>query len=218
MKKAVIILSGGLDSTTLLYDIISKGYDVFPLSFDYNQRHKKEIEYAKLTCEKLGLEHKIIDISFLNDIAPSTLTRNDWKVPEGHYADENMKQTVVPNRNAIMLMIATSYAIGIKATDLFCGVHAGDHTIYPDCRPEFIKAIQNVAQLCDWNKVNIHAPYLVIDKKNIVEIGKKLKVDYSLTWTCYSGKDLACGKCGSCTERLEAFNKAKMIDPLEYEK
>ena len=216
-EKAVIILSGGMDSTTLLYDLINQDYEMYALSFDYNQKHKKELECAKATCAKLNINHKILDLSILNDIAPSALTRDDWEVPEGHYADENMKQTVVPNRNMVMLSLATSYAISLKAKKLFYGAHAGDHIIYPDTRKEFIDAIKQTIKLCDWNEVNLEAPYWNMDKGDIVNKGKELNVDYSLTTTCYKGKEKACGKCGSCRERLEAFKKTGIEDSIEYD-
>ena len=216
-KEAVIILSGGMDSTTLLYDIINQEYQVRALSFNYGQTHNKELEYAKATCVKLSVPHKIIDLKVLGEIAPSALTRDELEIPEGNYNDENMKQTVVPNRNMVMLSLATSYAIGVNAKYLFYGAHTGDHEIYFDCRPEFVKAMKEVIKLADWNKVILKVPYLEIDKGDIVIKGKKLKVDYSLTWTCYQGKELACGKCGSCQERLEAFKKAKIKDPIKYE-
>lgn len=216
-KKAVVILSGGMDSTTLLYDVIDQGYEVHALSFDYNQKHKKELECAKATCNKLKVQHKIVNLTILNEVTPSALTRDDWEVREGHYADENMKQTVVPNRNMVMLSLATSYAIGIKAERVCYGAHAGDHDIYPDCRKEFVDALANTISLADWHKVELYAPYYDVDKDDIVIIGKNLNVDYSLTWTCYKGKDKACGKCGSCVERLEAFEKARVKDPIEYE-
>jgi|TARA_R100000656_G_C3954589_1_gene128966 7-cyano-7-deazaguanine synthase len=217
MKKAVVILSGGMDSTTLLYDAKHDGYDVSAISFNYGQKHKKELNVATKTCSKLDINHKILDLSVLNLLAPSALTREDWDVPEGHYADENMKQTVVPNRNMVMLSLATSYAIAKKADCLFYGAHAGDHDIYPDCRKEFVDAMIKTIKLADWHRVQLVAPYLDIDKGAIVKIGKTLEVDYSLTWTCYKGRELACGKCGSCVERLEAFEKANMKDPIKYE-
>ena len=188
MQKAVVILSGGMDSTTLLYDAINQGFEVYALSFNYNQKHKKELDVAKMTCESLGVPHKIMDLSILNELAPSSLTRDDWEVPEGHYADENMKQTVVPNRNMVMLSLATSYTIGIDATMLFYGAHSGDHDIYQDCRAEFVEQLSKTIQLCDWNPVTLEAPYLEIDKGDIVIKGKELGVDYSLTWTCYKGR------------------------------
>ncbi len=217
MQKAVVILSGGMDSTTLLYDAIDQGYEVYALSFDYNQKHKRELESAKATCLLLGVPHKVMDLSVLNELAPSSLTRDDWEVPEGHYADENMKQTVVPNRNMVMLSLATSYTIGLEANLLFYGAHSGDHDIYPDCRLEFVEQLGKTIEMCDWNTVTLQAPYINIDKGDIAIRGKELGVDYSKTWTCYKGRGKACGKCGSCVERLEAFEKAGIKDPLEYE-
>jgi len=217
MKKAVVILSGGMDSTTLLYDVIKQGYEVSALSFDYGQRHKKELEGAKATCEKLKVKHKVLDLKVLNEVAPSALTRENLEVPEGHYEDENMKQTVVPNRNMVLLSLAASYAIGIGAKKLFYGAHAGDHAIYPDCRKEFVDSMRESIKLADWNEVELDAPYWNIDKGDIAIKGKELRVDYSLTWTCYKGLEKACGKCGACQERLEAFEKAGFKDPIEYE-
>ena len=221
MKKAVVILSGGMDSTTLLYDVLAQGYEVKALSFNYNQRHNIELEMAEKTCKQLGVEHKILDLSVLNEVAPSALTRKEISVPEGHYEDENMKQTVVPNRNMVLISLAASYAIGIKADVLFYGAHGGDHAIYPDCRPEFVEKMKSVVEIADWHKVTLEAPYLPLDKGDIAIKGKELGVDYSKTWTCYNpqiinGEYRACGKCGSCQERLEAFEKAGMKDPIEY--
>ena len=223
----VIILSGGMDSTTLLYDIMQpntlnfhkhdKPIPIKAISFDYKQRHSKELECAKKTCAKFNIEHKIVDLSALNELAPSSLTRKNQPVPHGHYADEVMKQTVVPNRNMVMISLAVSYAISIGADEVYYGAHAGDHEIYPDCRPVFINALREAIKLADWKIVNLCAPYGFRNKGDIAKIGKKLGVDYSLTWTCYEGKDKACGKCGSCIERLEAFEFAGMKDPIEYE-
>ena len=232
-KNAVLILSGGMDSTTLLYDIINQGYNVKCLSFNYGQKHSRELEYAIKTTTKLGIDHKILDLSVLNSIAPSALTRQDIPMPEGHYTDSSMKLTVVPNRNMVMLSLATSYAIGQSVNHIFYGAHAGDHAIYPDCRREFVEAMAEAIMISDWKPVKLHAPYLRIDKGQILKKGIKLNVDYSLTWTCYNPKqqnvshsgdksetlidDLACGKCGSCVERLEAFESNKIIDPIKYE-
>ena len=217
MTKAVVILSGGMDSTTLLYDIKKQGFDVYALSFNYHQKHRKELLCAQKTCEKLGIFHRILDLSVLNEVAPSALTRDDQEVPEGHYESDNMKQTVVPNRNMVMLSLATAYAISIDAENLYYGAHAGDHTIYPDCRRVFVDSMRVAIQLADWKEVKLYAPYLGIDKGDIAIKGKELGVDYSLTWTCYKGKVKACGKCGACQERLEAFAKAGIKDPVEYE-
>ena len=216
-EKVVVILSGGMDSTTLLYDVVNQGYEVYTLSFDYNQRHSKELYYAEKTCRKLNIPHKIVDLNVLNQLAPSSLTRDDWDVPEGHYEDENMKQTVVPNRNMVMLSLATSYAISLDAKKLFYGAHAGDHSIYPDCRKEFIDKMKEVIKICDWKEVELSAPYWDIDKGDIVSIGLKLNVPYEDTWTCYKGLELACGKCGACQERIEAFKKNDIQDIIKYE-
>lgn len=214
---ALVILSGGMDSTTLLYDTISKGYKTFAISFNYGQKHKVEIQLASKTCKKLGINHKVVNVDVLNELAPSALTRKDLKVPEGRYDSKVMKQTVVPNRNMVLISLATSYAISIGAKKLFYGAHAGDHTIYPDCRKEFVKQLSKAVALCDWSKVDLYAPYLNMDKGDIAIRGKKLGVDYSLTRTCYTSGRKACGKCGACIERLEAFGKAKMEDPIQYE-
>src|SRR3990167_8293997 len=148
MLKAVTLLSGGLDSTTLLYDLLDKGLEVYPLSFNYGQKHSKELVMAQLTCSKLKLPFKVLDLSILGEIAPSSLTRQDFEIPKGHYADESMKQTVVPNRNMVLLSLAISYAIGLRASYVYYGAHSGDHTIYPDCRPEFVEAMRLSTKLC----------------------------------------------------------------------
>jgi len=219
-KKAVVIISGGMDSTTLLYDVVAShgSENVQAISFNYNQKHKCELEKAKKTCEKLGVNHKVLSLSVLNEVAPSALTRDDWAVPEGHYSEDSMKQTVVPNRNMVMLSLAAAYAMGVKAQELYYGAHAGDHTIYPDCRKEFIDSMTQSIKLADWNEVKLKAPYWQIDKVGILKIGKELGVDYSLTHTCYNPNKAgeSCGKCGSCRERLEAFEKNGIKDPLKY--
>lgn len=216
-EKAVIILSGGMDSTTLLYELVSQGYQVYALSVDYNQKHKKELELAKKTCLRLNISHKIIKLDALNELAPSSLTRDSIDVPEGHYEAENMKLTVVPNRNMVLLALATSYAITLGAKKLFYGAHAGDHHIYFDCRKDFVDKMREAIKVCDEIGVELLAPYWDIDKGDIAIKGKDLNVDYSLTWTCYKGQKKACGKCGACQERLEAFKKAGIEDPIEYE-
>jgi 7-cyano-7-deazaguanine synthase len=214
--KSLIILSGGLDSTTLLYDLLNEGHNVNAITFNYGQRHKKEILKAEQTCKKLNVAQKIVGVDCLNNIAPSALTRNEIQIPYGSYTDENMKITVVPNRNMVLLSLALSYAITIDAECVYYGAHAGDHTIYPDCREVFVKAMNNAAMLCDFKERQIKAPYLLWDKADIVKRGLELGVDYSLTWTCYKGELLACGKCGSCVERLEAFALNNTTDTIEY--
>lgn len=216
--KVILIFSGGLDSTTLLYDLLDQGHEIFAITYYYGQKHLREIGCAKRICEKLNVDHKIVDISDLRDVMYSSLTAKEAKIPEGHYEDENMKLTVVPNRNMCLISIAVSYAIGKQADYVYYGAHSGDHAIYHDCRPEFVEKMNEVIKICDWRRVELKAPYLLLNKGDIVKKGIELDVDYSLTHTCYRGGDKACGKCSSCNERLEAFEKAGIEDPIEYEK
>jgi 7-cyano-7-deazaguanine synthase len=213
-KKVVIILSGGMDSATLLYDLLNSQCDVWAVSFDYGQRHILEIGMAKMLCRKAGVPHKIIDLHVLGDVAPSSQTREHIAVPHGRYDEENMKATVVPNRNMVMLSLAVSYAIGIGATKVFYGAHAGDHAIYPDCRVEFIDALNKAVELCDWNEIHIQAPYMNMTKGEIAKRGLHLGVPFECTLSCYEGTWPPCGQCGACTERAEAFEFAGQKDPL----
>lgn len=218
-KRIVVIVSGGMDSVTLLHDLYkNEEYEVVgTLTFNYGQKHKKEIEYAKKNCKKFKLDWHEVNLKNLQNLLASSLTSN-IEVPEGHYADENMKSTVVPSRNLIMLSIASGYAISKGAQYIAYGAHGGDHTIYPDCRPEFIDKLNEVTKVANFEPVEILAPYTNITKVEILEKGLKLGVNYKDTWTCYKGKLLACGKCGSCQERLEAFEKNGIKDPLEYDR
>jgi len=205
-----------MDSTTLLYKLLDEGKEVKAISFNYGQRHSRELEQAKKTCEKLGIPHKVIDISFIKELVSNSALTGDIDVPHGHYAAENMKLTVVPNRNMIMASIAIGYAVNEDFDEIALGVHAGDHTIYPDCRPEFIKALTEIAGIANERPIGVYAPYLYQDKGDIVLDGKRLGVDYSLTHTCYEGTEIACGKCGACQERKEAFAKAEATDQIQY--
>jgi len=217
-EPVVVILSGGMDSTTLLYDIMNRGYIPYALTVNYAQRHVKEIECAKETCKALKVTHKVIDLWQVGtELLQGSALTSDTAVPEGHYSEKAMRATVVPNRNMILLSLAIGYAISIKAKKVFYGVHTGDHTVYPDCRDVFTKAMKGAALLCDWSPIEVLALYQNIDKGDIVAKGLKLNVDYSKTWTCYKGMEKACGKCGSCVERILAFFKAKVDDPVPYE-
>ena len=208
--KSLIIVSGGMDSITLLYD---KKPD-YALSFNYGSKHNnKELELAKYHCDKLGIEHQIINLDFMNTFFKSSLLKSGEDIPDGHYEDENMKSTVVPFRNGIMLSIAAGYAESNNVNKIYIGNHAGDHAIYPDCRSDFITNMNLAMKLGTYINVEIDAPYTNINKRDIALIGKKLNIDYSKTWTCYKGLEKHCGVCGSCTERKEALEG---FDSTEY--
>jgi len=216
-EKVVVIFSGGMDSYTVLNKAIKDGFDVYALTFDYGQRHVKEVQYAKRACEQLNIQHKIVDISAINSIIAGSSLTDDIDVPDGHYESDSMKQTVVPNRNMILLSLAIGYAVSLEATKVYYGAHSGDHAIYPDCRPEFVEKMQNVAAIANYEPVDIAVPYINNDKIEILADGIAMGLDYSQTWTCYNGREKACGTCGACQERLEAFDKNGLTDPLEYE-
>jgi 7-cyano-7-deazaguanine synthase len=215
--QAVCIYSGGMDSFTLVNQLRIRCVLHSCLSFNYGQKHMKELGYAMRVCQELGVPHRTIDLSSLTPILSASALTGDTPMPEGHYAEENMKLTVVPNRNMIMLSIAIAYAVNQGLEEVYFGAHAGDHTIYPDCRPEFVERMDLLAQTANWHKVRVCAPYLDMDKGDILAIGYRLGLDYAKSWTCYAGRDKACGQCGSCQERLEGFAKIGKTDPLEYE-
>ena len=216
-KKTIVIVSGGMDSITVLYDAVDRGYDVEALSFNYGSNHNnKELPLAKWHCEKLNIKHTIIDLP-LSKYFNSSLLEGADKIPEGHYEDENMKSTVIPFRNGIMLSFAIGYAENIGAKYVMLGSHKGDHAVYPDCRKTFTKSISLAGQLGTYNEVQVISPFNDLMKWDIVKRGIELDVDYSKTWSCYKGNDIPCGKCGTCVERLEAFEKANTKDPLKYD-
>lgn len=212
--KTVMVLSGGMDSTTLLYRLIKEGKEVKAISFNYGQRHKRELDLASKTCAKLGIEHKIIDIGFLKEVASNSSLTGDIPTPHGHYEAENMKKTVVPNRNMIMASIAIAWAVNLEYDEVALGIHAGDHAIYPDCRPLFLHLMQAIALVANFKEIKVYAPFLYFDKGDMAIEGTNLGVDYSLTHTCYEGTEIPCGLCGACQERAEAFKKAGVPDPL----
>lgn len=213
----VVIYSGGMDSFTLLHLALARGYKVHALSFDYGQRHVRELECAKRVCAELAIPHKVIDIRALAGVMAGSALTSDVAVPEGHYEEESMKATVVPNRNMILLSLATGYAVTAGAVAVWYGAHGGDHAIYPDCRPEFVAKMDAVCRVANYEPIGIEAPFMEFSKGAILAEGVKLGLDYSKTWTCYNGRDKACGRCGSCVERLEAFAENGLSDPLLYE-
>ena len=216
MKDSVIIVSGGMDSITLLYD--KKDEIALGISFDYGSNHNaKEIPFAEMHCRRLGIKHITINLDFMHRYFKSSLLEGAEAIPEGHYADDNMKSTVVPFRNGIMLSIAIGIAESNHLKKVLIANHGGDHTIYPDCRPQFIQAIDAAANAGTFVNVRVEAPYTNITKGDIARIGKRLGLDYTETWSCYKGGEKHCGKCGTCIERKEALQEAGIHDATEYE-
>ena len=216
MKDSVIIVSGGMDSITLLYD--KQEEIALGISFDYGSNHNaREIPFAQTHCKRLGIKHITINLDFMHRYFKSSLLAGADAIPEGNYDEENMKSTVVPFRNGIMLSIAIGIAESNNLKKVLIANHGGDHTIYPDCRPSFISAIDEAAQTGTFVGVSVVAPYTNISKADIARIGKRLAIDYSETWSCYKGGDKHCGKCGTCVERKEALAEAGIEDHTEYE-
>ncbi len=216
MKNSVLILSGGVDSVTLLYD--EQERIALAISFDYGSKHNaREIPFARKHCERLGIRHITIPLSFMTEYFKSSLLEGGEEIPEGHYADENMKSTVVPFRNGIMLSIAVGIAESNGLQYVMMANHAGDHTIYPDCTPQFVEAFDKTAFSGTFAKVRLRTPYTHFTKADIARRGKALGIDYSETWSCYKGGKKHCGKCGTCVERREAFAEAGIDDTTEYE-
>lgn len=216
MKDSVIVVSGGMDSITLLYD--KKEEIALAVTFDYGSKHNaREIAWAKVHCGRLGIRHIVIKLDFMQKYFTSSLLEGGDEIPEGHYADENMKSTVVPFRNGIMLSVAAGIAESNGLKKILIANHGGDHTIYPDCRLEFIGAMDRAIANGTYEDVRIDAPYTNITKADIAKIGKRLGIDYSETWSCYKGGERHCGKCGTCIERKEAMALAGIDDRTEYE-
>ncbi|QJQ94425.1 MULTISPECIES: 7-cyano-7-deazaguanine synthase QueC [Halomonadaceae] len=215
--RAVVIYSGGMDSYTVLHRILKEGYEVHALSFDYGQRHACELDVARRVCQRLGIAHQVIDIRAIHGLIDnSALTDASRALPAGEYDGSNMAATVVPNRNMILLSLAIAQAVNIGADKVFYGAHGGDHVLYPDCRPEFVERMNDVAAIANFDAIQVVAPYLHVSKTDILADGLAMQLDYSQTWTCYLGGSLACGECGSCQERLAAFRDNDREDPLSY--
>ena len=215
-KDAVIVLSGGMDSVTLLHEF--KDIIALAVTFNYGSNHnKREIEYAKLHCQRLGIKHIIIPLDFMHTYFKSSLLEGADAIPEGHYADSNMKSTVVPFRNGIMLAIACGIAESNKLTRVLIANHSGDHTIYPDCRQQFIDAMSAAMTNGTYEGVHIFAPYTNITKANIAQHGARIGINYAETYSCYKGGVNHCGKCGTCIERREALAEAGVTDTTTYD-
>jgi 7-cyano-7-deazaguanine synthase len=219
--KAVAIVSGGMDSVTLAYSLRSQGYTLHVVSFDYGQRHRKELEFARRAAHALAAEWDLIDLKAAGMqrlFRGSALTDAAVDVPEGHYADETMRLTVVPNRNAIMLAIAYAAAVSARATVVAAAMHAGDHPIYPDCRPDFVRAFAAMERLATEGEgeIDLLVPFIDKSKAEIAALGARLEVPFEHTWSCYKGEEIHCGACGTCYERREAFQRAGIPDPTRY--
>jgi len=216
-EKAIVLLSGGMDSVCALYDSIAK-YDVLlTISFDYGSKHNiREIPYAEYHAKLLNIKHIVIQLSFMEQYFESSLLKGGIDIPEGEYQESNMKQTVVPFRNGIMLSIATGLAESKNCSVIVIGAHADDNAVYPDCREEFIATFSSAATLGTYSKVKVYAPFINMDKAQIAACGKELGVDFSKTWSCYKGEELHCGKCGTCVQRINAFKEAQISDPTTY--
>jgi 7-cyano-7-deazaguanine synthase len=218
-KLAVVLVSGGLDSVTLAYKMKAEGYELVLLNAFYGQKHKKEMEFARRAAEALGAEYHVVDLSFLPALiaGSSTLLGNSGEsVPEGHYAEESMRATVVPNRNAIFLSVAFSVAAAKYADVVATAVHGGDHFIYPDCRPNFIGAFAAMERWSLEGAVRLEAPFLHATKADIAREAGRLGVPIHETWSCYAGGEIHCGRCGTCVERLEAVEEAGVKDDTPY--
>jgi 7-cyano-7-deazaguanine synthase len=221
MKKTsghtVIVYSGGMDSTVLLYGLLAGGIKVAAISFDYGSRHNhRELPMAKSFCNNLNISHQIIPLNFIPDLFKSALLCSGPPIPEGSYDVSTLKQTVVPFRNAILMGIATGYAESTGASEVVLASHGGDHAIYPDCRPEFNRAFAEAVRLGTDNKVSVRFPYEDYDKRDIGDLGRRLGVDFTRTWTCYKGGEHHCGVCSACLERKYALRHEHGIDPTFY--
>jgi 7-cyano-7-deazaguanine synthase len=217
--KTIVVCSGGLDSVTLAYKVAAERTLTRLVSFDYGQRHKKELEYARLCAGKLGVPHDVVDITAIGRLLTGSALTGGKAVPDGHYAEETMRITVVPNRNAIMLSVAFGVAAAEHADAVAAAVHGGDHFIYPDCRPDFIDAFETMQRhaLDGVAKIALYTPFLRQGKADIAREGARLGVPFAETWSCYKGGADHCGRCGTCVERREAFHLAGVDDPTPYQ-
>lgn len=215
--NVVVLCSGGMDSVTALY-WAARSHEVrVAVSFDYGSKHNhREIPFAAEHARQLGLRHEIVPLRFMATLFSSALLTSGGEIPEGHYEAENMKQTVVPFRNAIMLSIAAGLAESIEAQALVIAAHGGDHAIYPDCREDFMRAMGNAMRLGTYAQIELLRPFIALTKGQIAAQGAQLGVNFARTWSCYKGGEIHCGKCGTCVERREAFAQASLADPTVY--
>jgi 7-cyano-7-deazaguanine synthase len=218
-ESYVILLSGGLDSSVLAYLLSSKAIRIKALTIDYGQRHAKEQAAARQIAALLGIDHRVVALPEVTQLFGDkcSLLTEELQIPSGHYEHESMKSTVVPNRNMILLSLATAWSIASSCEGVAYAAHAGDHAIYPDCRPTYAAAMAQAISLCDFTAQELVRPFIGSTKADIVRIGSSLKVPFEVTWSCYNGRERHCGTCGTCTERIEAFQGAGIADPTDYE-
>lgn len=216
--KVCVLLSGGMDSVTAFYHALREHQVVSAVSFDYGAKHNaRELAFARLHAERNGVPHRAIVLDFINELFVSALLKSGGEIPDGHYAESNMKQTVVPFRNGIMLAIAAGYAESIGAEGLVIAAHAGDHAIYPDCRESFMQSMAAAIRAGTYADIQVLRPFIDWDKAGIARRGAELGIDFAETWSCYKGGQVHCGVCGTCVERREAFLLAGLQDPTIYE-
>ena len=215
--KVVALVSGGMDSVVALYHAHLESEVVAALSFDYGSKHNSlEIPFAKLHADRLSIPHQVIHLPFINQLFSSDLLQKGGEIPDGHYEELSMKQTVVPFRNGILLAIAAGYAESLGANGLIIAAHSGDHAIYPDCREDFMQAMGDALSLGTYAKIALLRPLIHLSKAQIATLGQTLGVNFSETWSCYKGQEIHCGTCGTCVERREAFTLAGLKDPTTY--
>lgn len=215
-KDTLMVVSGGMDSTTMLYEYADR--IALAITFNYGSNHNaREIECARYNCDKLGIELIVVDMPFVGQLFESSLLSGAEAIPEGNYDDDNMRSTVVPFRNGIMLAVAAGLAESRGLKHLMMANHGGDHAIYPDCRRGFVDAMSRAIAEGTYDRITIDAPYTDITKTDIARRGAALGIDYSHTYSCYKGGKKHCGCCGTCTERRQAFADAGLPDPTEYE-
>lgn len=216
--KTIILLSGGMDSTVALWHALAAGHEVVGcLGVDYGSKHNaKELPMAKWQAEKAGVPFHTADLTFMNTLFTSDLLQSGGEIPEGHYEEENMKSTVVPFRNGILLSVAAGLAESVEAEGLVIAAHSGDHAIYPDCREDFMAPMAAAIQAGTYAQIELLRPFVSIRKEDIAARGAELGVDFEKTWSCYKGGEIHCGKCGTCVERKEAFALANLSDPTSY--
>ena len=216
-RKSVVVFSGGLDSTTLIYHLRAEGHLIWALSVNYGQRHSRELEAARHIAKSLGIEHRILDLAGLASLlGNNALTDHTVAVPHGEYSSKTIPVTTVPNRNMILLAIATGWAVAAQCDSVAFGAHAGEYTPYPDCQPQFAAAMNAATHVCNDTPIEVLSPFVRWSKADIVRRGTELGVPFQLTWSCYEGGELPCGNCATCVDRLQAFAKCGLDDPITY--